>query len=102
MFDGPARAIDCAVAMSREMERRGIPIRTGIHTGEVELIGEDIGGIAVHIAARVMALSQPNEIWTSRTVRDLVTGSKFSFLERGSYTLKGISGEWVLYGVANR
>jgi class 3 adenylate cyclase len=80
--------------------QRQIAIRAGIHAGEVEVMGEDIGGIAVHMAARVMALSEANEVWTSRTVKDLVTGSKFRFLERGAHTLKGIPGEWPLYSVA--
>jgi class 3 adenylate cyclase/pimeloyl-ACP methyl ester carboxylesterase len=101
IFDGPARAIDCAVATTREMQRLGIPIRAGLHAGEVELIGDDIGGIAVHMAARVTALSQANEVWTSRTVKDLVTGSKFKFIERGTHQLKGVPGEWPLYSVAD-
>ena len=101
IFDGPARAIDCAVATAREMQRHGIAIRAGIHAGEVEVMGDDIGGIAVHMAARVMALSEANEVWTSRTVKDLVTGSKLRFLERGAHKLKGIPGEWPLYSVAS-
>ena len=99
-FDGPARAINCAISAGKELQKRGIGIRAGLHTGEVELIGEDVGGIAVHTAARVLGKSEPGEVWTSRTVRDLVAGSKFRFTERGAHQLKGISGEWPLFSVA--
>ena len=82
-----------------EARRIGIEIRAGLHTGEIELIGEDIGGLAVHIAARVMAKAQASEAWVSRTVKDLVVGSGFEFSEKGIYDLKGISGEWRLFTV---
>ena len=100
-FDGPARAIRCAMAVSSEARRMGIEIRAGLHAGEIEidLIGKDVGGIAVHIAARVMALAQANEIWVSRTVKDLVVGSGFEFSEQGVYSLKGIPEEWRLFSV---
>jgi class 3 adenylate cyclase len=96
-FDGPARAIRCAFAISDEVRRLGIEIRAGLHTGEIELIGEDVGGIAVHIAARVLAKAAAKEVWVSRTVKDLVVGSGFNFSERGVYDLKGIPGEWRLF-----
>ena len=98
-FDGPARAIHCAFAVCEEMRRMGIEIRSGLHTGEVELMGDDVGGIAVHTAARVLAEAKAGEVWTSRTVKDLVAGSKFRFSERGTYSLKGVSGEWPLFTV---
>lgn len=82
-----------------EARRIGIETRAGLHTGEIELIGEDIGGLAVHIAARVMAKAQASEAWVSRTVKDLVVGSGFEFSEKGIYDLKGISGEWRLFTV---
>lgn len=96
-FDGPARAIRCAFAISDEVRRLGIEMRAGLHTGEIELIGEDVGGIAVHIAARVLAKAEAKEVWVSRTVKDLVVGSGFNFSERGVYDLKGIPGEWRLF-----
>ncbi len=98
-FDGPARAIRCALAVSEEAQRMGIKIRAGLHTGEVELIGQDIGGIAVHIAARVVTQAQATEVWVSSTPKDLVAGSGFEFSERGIYSLKGIPGEWRLFTV---
>jgi len=98
-FDGPARAIHCACAVNRGMRRLGIEIRSAVHTGEVELIGSDVGGITVHTAARVLAEAKANEVWTSRTVKDLVAGSRFRFSERGTFTLKGVSGEWPLFTV---
>ncbi|MFQ5937202.1 MAG: adenylate/guanylate cyclase domain-containing protein [Acidiferrobacterales bacterium] len=98
-FDGPARAICCALAISGEVRRLGIEIRAGLHTGEIDLIREDVGGIAVHIAARVSAKAGANEVWVSRTVKDLVAGSEFEFNERGVYSLKGIPGEWRLFTV---
>ncbi|MBE3066738.1 MAG: adenylate/guanylate cyclase domain-containing protein [Chloroflexi bacterium] len=98
-FDGPARAIRCALALSDESRRMGLEIRAGLHTGEIELIEQDIGGLAVHIAARVLAQAQANEVWLSRTVKDLVVGSGFEFSERGDFSLKGIPGEWRLFTV---
>lgn len=96
-FDGPARAIRCARAISNEVRRVGIEIRSGLHTGEVELRGEDIGGIAVNLASRVMAEAGPGEVLVSSTVKDLVIGSGIEFTERGSRALKGVPGEWRLF-----
>ncbi len=98
-FDGPARAIHCACTASREVHRLGIAIRCGLHTGEVELADGDVSGIAVHTAARVLGEAKPNEVWTSRTVKDLVAGSRFRFTERGTYNLKGVAGDWPLFAV---
>ena len=99
VFDGPGRAIRCASAVSNELSRLGIEIRAGIHTGEIDLMGEDVGGIAVNIAARVLAEAGANEVWASRTVKDLVVGSGFDFADRGTYSLKGVPGDWDLFAV---
>ena len=99
VFDGPGRAIRCGSAISKELARLGIQIRAGIHTGEIDLMGEDVGGIAVNIAARVLAEAGDNEVWVSRTVKDLVVGSDFHFTERGTYSLKGVPENWELYAV---
>jgi pimeloyl-ACP methyl ester carboxylesterase/class 3 adenylate cyclase len=99
-FDGPARAIACARAITYEVRTLGAELRSGLHTGEVELRGADIGGIAVHLAARVMAQAGPGETWTSSTVKDLVVGSGIEFEERGDHALKGIPGRWQLLAVA--
>jgi class 3 adenylate cyclase len=96
-FDGPGRAIRCAAALTTELDGIGIQIRAGLHTGEVELRGGDIGGIAVHIAARVMAAAQPGDILTSRTVRDLIVGSDITLLDHGRQRLKGVEGTWQLF-----
>ena len=99
-FDGPGRAIRCAHALGRALESSGIKIRAGLHTGEIELRDEgDVGGIAVHIAARVMHEAGPGEVICSRTVKDLVAGSEFAFDDRGVCTLKGVPDEWQLYAV---
>jgi class 3 adenylate cyclase/esterase/lipase len=99
-FDGPARAIRAAAAMRDELAEQGLPIRIGLHTGEVELVGEHVRGIAVHIAARVLARAGDGEILCSRTVRDLVAGSGFRFSPRGSHRLKGVPDEWELFAAA--
>jgi pimeloyl-ACP methyl ester carboxylesterase len=99
-FDGPARAIRCACAILEQARRLGLEVRAGIHTGECELIGEDIGGIGVHIGARVAALAEPAEVLVSRTVTDLVAGSGIEFKPRGERRLKGVPGEWALFSVA--
>ena len=99
VFDGPGRAIRCGAAVSRELRQLGIEIRTGVHTGEIDLMGEDVGGIAVNIAARVLAEAANNEVWVSRTVKDLVVGSGFEFTEKGTHSLKGVPGEWGLFSV---
>jgi pimeloyl-ACP methyl ester carboxylesterase len=98
-FDGPARAIRCAFAVRDEVGRLGLEVRAGLHTGEIELIGDDIGGIAVNAAARVASQAGVNEVWTSRTVKDLVAGSGLEFTERGDFDLKGIPGSWPLFTV---
>ncbi|HEY1358940.1 MAG TPA: adenylate/guanylate cyclase domain-containing protein [Thermoleophilaceae bacterium] len=93
-FDGPARAVRCARDI---LDSSDVPIRAGLHTGECEVMGDDIGGIAVHIAARVSALAGPSELLVSRTVKDLVVGSGLEFAERGSHELKGVPDRWELY-----
>jgi class 3 adenylate cyclase len=98
-FDGPARAIRCAEAIRGAVLGLGMEIRAGIHAGECEVMGDDVGGMAVHIAARVNAVAAPGEILVSRTVRDLVVGSGIAFKERGTQTLKGVPGEWSLLTV---
>jgi class 3 adenylate cyclase len=99
-FDGPGRGIRCAAALRDELSGIGLRIRAGLHTGEVELRDGDVGGIAVHIAARVMGTAGPNEILTSGTVRDLVVGSNTVLDDRGSQPLKGVEGTWQLFALA--
>jgi class 3 adenylate cyclase/pimeloyl-ACP methyl ester carboxylesterase len=99
-FDGPARAIRCATSVASETDRLGLPVRVGLHTGECERRNGDIGGIAVHIGARVMALAGPGEVLVSRTVKDLTVGSDIAFVERGARELKGVPGEWELFAVS--
>jgi class 3 adenylate cyclase len=96
IFDGPARALSAARAIARNLEPFDLKIRAGLHTGEIDLRGEDIGGIAVHIAARVAAYAADGEIWVSSTVPGLVVGSGLEFDDRGEYTLKGVPGVWRL------
>lgn len=98
-FDGPARAIRCAGAISDDVRRLGLEIRAGLHTGECEAMGDDLGGMAVHIGARVGAMAGPGEVLVSSTVKDLVVGSGIEFAERGRHELKGVPGEWWLYAV---
>jgi pimeloyl-ACP methyl ester carboxylesterase len=98
-FDGPARGVRCACAIADEIRPLGIEIRAGIHTGECEMMDHDIGGIAVHIGARVAALAGAGEVLVSSTVKDLVAGSGLRFGDRGSRSLKGIPGEWHIYAV---
>jgi class 3 adenylate cyclase len=100
-FDGPARAVRCACAVRDAMRTLGLEIRAGLHTGEVELAGEKASGIAVHIAARVVATAQPAEVLVSSTVKDLVSGAAIEFSDRGAHALKGIPGEWRLFSVAD-
>jgi class 3 adenylate cyclase len=99
-FDGPGRAIHAAVALREELAGIGLQLRAGLHTGEVELRGDDVGGLAVHIAARVMAAAGPGEILVSRTVRDLAAGADVTLEDRGRYLLKGLDGDWQLLAVA--
>ena len=98
-FDGPARAIRCAMAIRDSVRHLGLQIRSGLHTGECELRGETIGGIAVHTAARVSAFAGPEEVLVSRTVVDLVAGSGLEFSDRGDHALKGVPGTWKLFSV---
>jgi class 3 adenylate cyclase len=99
-FDGPARAIQCALAIADGVRSLGLEVRIGLHSGEVELMGEDVGGIAVHIAARVGALAEAGEVLVSSTVKDLVAGSGIRFVDRGAKHLKGVSDEWRLFAAA--
>jgi class 3 adenylate cyclase len=101
MFDGPQRAIRSAMAIRDAVRALGIEVRAGLHTGECEVRGEDIGGIAVHIGARVSALAGPNDVLVSSTLRDLVIGSGLEFEGRGAHQLKGVPGEWHLFAVAS-
>lgn len=99
-FDGPGRAVRCALAFGFAAQQLGLPLRAGLHTGEIEIRGNDIGGIAVHAAARVMAQSASNEVLVSRVVTDLVAGAGLNFAERGSYELKGLPGRWDLFAAS--
>ena len=98
-FDGPIRAVRCALAARDAMADLDLQIRAGLHTGEIELSGDDVRGIAVHISARVAALAAPSEVLVSSTVRDLVAGSRLTFEDGGRHALKGVPGEWQLYRV---
>jgi class 3 adenylate cyclase len=99
-FDGPGRAVRCALAFAAAAADIGMPLRAGLHTGEIEKRGRDIGGVAVHTAARVMAQSQAGEVLVSRVVTDLVAGAGLQFVERGSHELKGLPGRWDLFAAA--
>jgi class 3 adenylate cyclase len=97
IFDGPSRAVQSAAALTGSMSELGIGIRCGVHTGECELRGDDIGGIAVHTGARIAALAHAGEVLVSNTVKDLVNGSGIGFQERGTHVLKGLPGAWRLF-----
>jgi class 3 adenylate cyclase len=99
LFDRPGRAIRCATALRDRLRGNGVEIRAGVHTGEVQLRGDDVGGIAVHIAARVMATARPGEVLVSSTVHDLVAGSDYVLEDRGAHALRGMSGEYRLFAV---
>ena len=99
-FDGPARAIRCAASVAEAMGSLGIEVRAGLHTGELEVMDGDLGGLAVHIAARVMDQASPSEVLVSGTVKDLVVGSGIDFEERGEHELRGVPGEWRLFAVS--
>jgi class 3 adenylate cyclase len=101
MFDGPQRAIRCAMAIRDAVQALGIEVRAGLHTGECEVRGDDIGGIAVHIGARVCGLAVPNDVLVSSTLRDLVIGSGLEFEDRGAHQLKGVPGEWQIFAAAS-
>jgi class 3 adenylate cyclase len=98
-FDGPARAIRCAQAIAASVKSLGIEVRAGLHTGEVEVRGEDVTGMGVNIAARVMDAAGPGEVVASSTVKDLVAGSGLRFADRGPHDLRGVPGEWRLFAV---
>jgi class 3 adenylate cyclase len=100
-FDGPARAVRCASDISRSISAAGVQVRAGLHTGEVELRGEDIGGIAVHIASRIAGLAGGGQILASRTVKDLVAGSGISFIAKGEHVLRGVPDTWQVYEVSS-
>ncbi len=99
-FDGPARGVRCATEIAEEVRRLGIEIRAGLHTGECEVVGDDVAGMAVNIGARVSSLAGPGEVLVSGTVKDLVFGSELEFADRGEHELKGVPGSWRLYEVA--
>jgi DNA-binding NarL/FixJ family response regulator len=99
LFDGPARAIRCAVAIRDELRTEGVDVRIGLHSGEVELRGDDLGGIAVHIGARVAGYAEAGDVIVSSTVKDLVAGSGIGFVDRGEHALKGVPDRWRLYAV---
>jgi pimeloyl-ACP methyl ester carboxylesterase/class 3 adenylate cyclase len=99
-FDGPGRAVRCALAFGSATKQIGLPVRAGLHTGEIEIRGKDIGGIAVHAAARVMAHSGSDEVLVSRVVTDLVAGAGLKFAERGSFELRGLPGRWDLFAAS--
>jgi class 3 adenylate cyclase len=96
-FDGPARAVRCALDLTQAVRELGVEIRAGVHIGECEMIGDDVGGVAVHIGARIMAEAAPGEVLASGTVKDLVAGSGLTFADRGERALKGVPGEWRLF-----
>jgi class 3 adenylate cyclase len=96
-FEGPGRAVRCALALGSVAREIGLNLRAGLHTGEIEMRGDDIGGVAVHAAARVMAQSRPNEVLVSRVVTDLVARAGLKFAERGRHELKGLPGLWDLF-----
>ncbi|MFY9588415.1 MAG: adenylate/guanylate cyclase domain-containing protein [Actinomycetota bacterium] len=96
-FDGPARAVRCAQALAQQSPSLGLEVRSGLHTGEIELMGDDVGGIAVHISSRVTGHAGPGEVVCSSTVKDLVAGSGIDFEDRGAHELKGVPGEWRLF-----
>jgi class 3 adenylate cyclase len=98
-FDRPGRAIRCVTALRARLRGMGVEIRAGLHTGEVQYRGADVGGIAIHIAARVMTAAGAGEILVSRTVHDLVTGSDYVLQDRGAHALRGMTGEWQLFAV---
>jgi class 3 adenylate cyclase len=98
-FDGPARAVRCATTIQREAADLGLALRAGVHTGEVERRGDDVGGIAVHIGQRIAGLAAPGRVFVSSTVRDLAFGSGIGFEAKGSRTLRGVPGRWRLFAV---
>jgi class 3 adenylate cyclase len=100
-FESPARAIRCAQAIGAAIQSLGLRVRAGVHSGELEVLGHHLGGIAVHIGARITALAGPDEVLVSQTVRDAVIGSGIAFEDRGTHELKGVPGQWQLYVAAS-
>jgi pimeloyl-ACP methyl ester carboxylesterase len=100
IFDGPGRAIECALEITSSVKKLGIAVRAGLHTGECELVGNDIAGVAVHLAARVAAKAKGSEVLVSSTVKDLVSGSEIKFEDRGVHALKGVQSRWRLYSAS--
>jgi class 3 adenylate cyclase len=100
IFDGPGRALRCAVEIVDRVRELGIEVRAGAHTGEIDLAGDEISGIAVHLAARVVGAASPSTVWVTGTVRELVIGSGIEFIARGEHDLKGVPGRWALHEVA--
>jgi class 3 adenylate cyclase len=98
-FESPAQGIRCAFAIRAALTHAGIEVRAGLHTGECQVIGSNLTGLTVHIAARVSSIADAGEVLVSRTVRDLVAGSGFSFMDRGAHQLKGVPGEWEVFSV---
>jgi len=100
LFDGPARGVRCGLAIRDTVRSLGLEVRAGLHTGECERMGDNVGGIAVHIGARIAAEAGPGEVLASSTVKDLVVGSGLNFQDRGNHALKGLEGEWRLFAAA--
>jgi class 3 adenylate cyclase len=100
-FDGPGRAIRCACAIRDALGALGMEVRAGLHTGEIELRGDDVAGIAVVIGQRISSLAGPEEVLVSRTVADLIAGSDIELRDHGEHELKGVPGTWQLYSVSN-
>jgi class 3 adenylate cyclase len=100
-FDGPARAVRCALGIMRSVHDLGIQIRAGVHTGEVELEGDAVRGIAVHVGARLAALAEPGQVLATGTVKDLTAGSGIKFEDTGEHDLKGVPDRWRLYRVVS-
>jgi class 3 adenylate cyclase len=100
-FDGPARAVQCASAIVRSVEQVGVRVRAGLHTGELERLGDDVAGIAVRIGSQVAELAGGGEVVVSSTVKDLVVGSGLEFTSKGPHELEGVPGEWHLFALAD-
>ena len=100
-FDAPARAIQCALAIRDALHQLGLGVRAGVHIGEIELRGDDVAGIAVHIAQRISSLAGPGDVLVSRTIVDLVAGSDLTFEDCGEHELKGVPGDWRLFAVTD-
>ena len=99
-FDGPARAVRCGLACVESVRQIGLEIRAGVHIGEIELVGSDVRGLAVHIGARIGALAGPGQVLVSRTVKDLVVGSGLAFIDYGIHQLKGVPDDWQIFSVS--